>query len=386
MKTLFCILFTNLFLLPTFSKVPSKVIAGYPSWSECDEKVVKAVENGVNVIIWFAINLMTNDTTGLPYITGGPDYDCVAKTVSQLNQNNFSVVNLISIGGWDAPHPDTRNNASAYFQAWVEWNKKKAKPEIGFNGFDGFDWDIEGNDVMSSANNIFTLKCLDLMGEMSQLAKKQGYVVSMAPAESYLDATTSEFNRSLLHNYPEWEKLQPNFTYHGRNCYSYLLAKYGHTIVHDQSMFTFDFISIQFYEGYSHIEYNTSVLNQSASDYLVGVIPKYIEGWTVNFEEDPETHLKNQKVRIPEENLIVGLANGWAGDGKFILIVPSELEKTYNELKRRDIKIRGFMFWDIADEGRVPNGWNKELWLAKELNKFMNTTKEKNENHPIELL
>ena len=75
------------------------------------------------------------------------------------------------------------------------------------------------------------------MGKFSQLLKNAGYIVSMAPAESYLDPTTDEFSLSLLHNYPEWEKDVPEFNYHGRNAYAYLLAKY--------SIDTFDFISIQ---------------------------------------------------------------------------------------------------------------------------------------------
>jgi len=357
-------------------KLPSNLIIGYPSWGECDQKVIQADKDGVNVIIWFAINLLTNQTSGLPYITGGPDYDCVANTISYLNENNLSAVNLISIGGWDAPHPDTKNNGSAYYNAWVQWNLEKRVPELGFNGFDGFDWDIEGNDNMSSPYNFFTIECLDLIGEMSQQAKKDGYIVSIVPAESYLDVTTSEFNRSLLHNYPEWEQLQPNFTYHGRNCYAYLIAKYGHTLVSDGNfIFTYDFVSIQFYEGFSHIEYNTSVLKQNASDYLLRIIPKYIEGWKVNFEDDPDVNLKNQIIKIPKENLIIGLANGWAGDGKFILIEPEELNRTYQELIKRDMKIRGFMFWDIADEGKVPIDSDKKLWLATELNKFMKTRK-----------
>ena len=61
------------------------------------------------------------------------------------------------------------------------------------------------------------------MGEMSQMAKRDGYFVTMAPAESYLDPTTSQFDLSLKHNYPEWESLQPNFHYHGRNSYAYML-------------------------------------------------------------------------------------------------------------------------------------------------------------------
>jgi hypothetical protein len=38
------------------------------------------------------------------------------------------------------------------------------------------------------------VEVLDLMGEMSQRAKREGYIVAMAPMESYLDPTTSTFS------------------------------------------------------------------------------------------------------------------------------------------------------------------------------------------------
>ena len=69
----------------------------------------------------------------------------------------------------------------------------------------------------------------------------------MAPSESYLDPTTIKFSLSLLYNYPEWEKEFPDFTYHGRNVYTYLIAKY--------SIDTFDFVSLQLYEGNTHVLY-----------------------------------------------------------------------------------------------------------------------------------
>ena len=82
-----------------------------------------------------------------------------------------------------------------------------------------------GNDDVESVYNTFTWPCLDLMGHFSVLAKRAGYIVAMAPAESYLDPTTSQFDRSLSHLYPEWSDLQPNFRYHGHNTYAYLLAQ-----------------------------------------------------------------------------------------------------------------------------------------------------------------
>ena len=100
---------------------------------------------------------------------------------------------------------------------------------------------------MKSSINYFTYKELEIMGKFSNLLKKEGYIVSMAPPESYLDSTTSEFILSLLHNYPEWEKEFPDFNYHERNVYAYLIGKY--------SIDTFDFVSLQLYEGNTHVLY-----------------------------------------------------------------------------------------------------------------------------------
>jgi hypothetical protein len=63
---------------------------------------------------------------------------------------------------------------------------------------------MEGANDPEAASNYLTREMLDLVGEMSQLAKQDGYIVSMVPPESYLDPTTSEFDGSLLHSYPEW--------------------------------------------------------------------------------------------------------------------------------------------------------------------------------------
>ena len=83
------------------------------------------------------------------------------------------------------------------------------------------------------------------MGEMSVAAHKDGFLVTLVPPESYLDASTSDYDRSLTHSYPEpWH---PEFKYHGHNVYAYLLAKY--------KLATFDLIDIQLYETYSHATY-----------------------------------------------------------------------------------------------------------------------------------
>ena len=208
-------------------KLPEKLKIGYANWGECDEKIFESVQNGLNVIIWFSIDMSSNSEKTKPKFTRGPNYVEVAKMVKRFKDNNYSVINLISIGGWNSPHVNVQFTAEEYFQEWKEFNKRISNDQYDFYGFDGIDWDIEGNTDKNSSINYFTYKELDIMGKFSQLLKKEGYIVSMAPAESYLDPTTDEFSLSLLHNYLEWEKEVPEFNYHGRNVYAYLLAKYS---------------------------------------------------------------------------------------------------------------------------------------------------------------
>ena len=165
-------------------QLPETVIVGYANWNECDDKIVEAVRNGVNVVMWFAINLDVDTATGLPLITNGPDMDCVADVIAQISALNLDTIHLISIGGWNSPHPSIANSPEDTYTHWDYWNRNiAARPDKGFHGFDGFDWDIEGNDDFDSKFNHFTCACLDLMGRVSQLAKEKGkYFVTMAPA------------------------------------------------------------------------------------------------------------------------------------------------------------------------------------------------------------
>jgi chitinase len=358
----------------TSVKLPEKIIVGYANWNQCDETLVRAVEQGVNVLIWFSVNLAV-DESGKPIVAGGPDMNCVATIVQQIRETGLETVHLISIGGWNSPHPDTSNSAVDVYNAWNKWNTETIiNPEKGFYGFDGFDWDIEGNDTPTSPYNHFTVECLNLMGEMSQLAKKEGnYLVAMAPAESYLDPTRNGFDRSLLHEYQEWKGIIPVFPYHGLNCYAYLLSKYGILTLSDGNHTdTFDFITVQLYEGYSHAEYNTTILKQVPNEVLVRFVQLITKGWEVEFSQDPEIGYNSQFVKIPPERLVVGLANGWAGDGKFLLIYPDEVAMAYSQLASMSLQPRGFGFWDIADEGKESQQQpGVPVWLASGLNEFM---------------
>jgi hypothetical protein len=384
--------------------VPEKLIVGYASWNQCDDKLVEAVKQGVNVLIWFAVNLAADPETGKPVITSGPDLECVKEKIAEIDALGLPTVHLISIGGWNAPHPNTSVPVEDMYAAWKEWN----------NGlFDGFDWDIEGNDDMNSVYNHFTYECLDFMGKFSQMAKQDGYIVSMAPAESYIDVTTSAFDLDLNHTYPEWMTLQPNFEYHGRNVYAYLLEYYGETMVETRKTGekedeeglkeedtqvkeeqgedvelvpckTFDWVMIQLYEGFSHAEYNTTILGQSPVDYLMQYMQRIYNGWHIEFGEDVAKRFdRNTRgespppaasfLNIPNTELVIGLANGWAGDGKFLLIYPEDVGSAYNQMAAMGMAPRGFGFWDIKDEGEVStqNPDKGPVWMAQGLNEFM---------------
>ncbi len=147
------------------------LIVGYSP--DCNEtQVVQAARDGVNVLIWFAINLAANGT-----IQHGLNFTCIGLVESTLRADNLTTSHLISVGGWDAPHPDTSLTGAQWFSAWDAWNKAAAVAAGGAGDvglFDGVDWDLEGNDDLSSEWNHFTPDCVNLVGEFSQAAKRAG--------------------------------------------------------------------------------------------------------------------------------------------------------------------------------------------------------------------
>lgn len=109
----------------------------------------------------------------------------------------------------------------------------------------------------------------------------------MVPAESYLDPYRVGFDRSLLHSYQEWDSLHPEFTYHGLNTYAPLLSSdYKQTCVEGKMVDTFDFVTVQLYEGYSHANYAIRVLGHPVADYFLDLIQAITTGWWVNFSQD----------------------------------------------------------------------------------------------------
>ena len=199
------------FAAPPARTIPEKVILGY-SDGACDAAITDVARDGVNVLMWSFINLNGANRT----VQAGVDLACVARVAKQLTGMGLETLHIVSIGGWDAPHPDTASgDGAAWFAAWDAWNRNVAANADGFaNGFDGFDWDLEGNDAPASPYNTFSAAALALVGDMSVAAKAAGYLVTMAPPQSYLDVSTGDFDLSLTHNDPTYHA---DFRYFGHN-------------------------------------------------------------------------------------------------------------------------------------------------------------------------
>ncbi|GMH85926.1 hypothetical protein TrST_g9946 [Triparma strigata] len=323
-------------LKPSFqSTLPDKLVVAYQSWSECDDKVISAVQNGVNIVIWFAANLESSED-GSALMAGGPNRTCVEEKIGDLAQLGYGrdkVTHLISVGGWDASHPDTSNSAQEYFDAFEAFSDGL---------YDGLDWDLEGNDALTSQWNYFSKECLLLMGDLSQLLHDAGYIVSMAPPESYLDIQTTEFSKYVNLTYPsdDWN-IDPPFSYHGHNTYALPLA------MHPDA---FDFINFQIYETKSHASYNTTILGTEQADYLVSYINMLLHTpLTVDFSTDEDfSSLGLQTIDIQDKIVVGFIAAGGIGGP----ITAANATKAYQQVEEMgEGNIRGWFYWCLADDG-----------------------------------
>jgi hypothetical protein len=332
------------------------IILGYQNWGACDRNdTITAVTSGVNVVVWFAVNLVSSD--GVASIVGGPDPDCMASVASEIDHLGLETVHLISIGGWDAPHPDSSFSGQEYFDAFSSWNQ--ALPR----SFDGFDWDLEGNDDVESPWNMFSATTLNQMVDMSLAAKTDGYIVTLVPAQSYLDVSSSEFSLSLLNAYDDWH---PEFAYHGFNVYAYLIAVCPSG--------TFDLVTIQLYESWSRADQvilnggNQSAQNTQA--YLREWWADLAAGWEVDFGSGVDLRVNGVvSIVVPPSQLIVGLSRGDA-EGKSAFIWPEDCGSAFMETPVLN-RPRGFGFWNIVSEGDSVNGTNATLAFSPTLNNFL---------------
>lgn len=333
--------------------------------------------SGVNVIVWFAITLGTDKVTGKPAVTGGQNHTCVAQVARELRRRNLPTSHMISVGGWDAPHPNTTLTGAEWWALWDAWNQKEvANVELGFPGYDGIDWDLEGNDAAASQWNVVTPECVDLIGTMSQAGKSAGYLMSLVPPQSYFDPTSSGFDRSLRHSYPDWH---PEFHYRGRNVYTaWVSTRYGRSEVEGGAWVpTFDFVDIQLYETWSRAGFEIDGPPQKpAAEYIVELVRALQRGWQVDFGADPALGIPTQHVGVAASQLVLGFSRGSEdGSGKSVFIWPKDVATAW-QLLRPDERPRGLMFWNMEIDGRLDhntgvNGTNRTCDQARAFNEIL---------------
>jgi Glycosyl hydrolase family 1 len=162
-------------------RLPTNVLIGYGS--NC-EAVRRAVHDGVNIVIWSFVDVVKNPAVVDTYASSQyrnrkleyPQIEeaytlsttlnltAIRNLVDELYTSGYeNVLHFASVGGWNGAHIDTDISAFEWYQIFNQ--------SVG-NVFDGIDWDLEGNDVLDSPYNHFTMKCLDHVGVISQLAKQ----------------------------------------------------------------------------------------------------------------------------------------------------------------------------------------------------------------------
>jgi chitinase len=373
--------------------LPEKLLVGYTT-NHCGGlqdmgKVTQAVKDGVNVLIWSFLHFeieqgIDMEETGRLVLRGGQSDNMSNFWIFKQNLKDMGysdVVHLVAFGGWNGQHLPSGTPGEELYDAWKQFNTRTQGDDHSRQlFFDGLDWDLEGQDDIDGPRNVFSVECLQQMKVMNQQAKDDGFIVSMAPAESYLDITTPTFSRYLnltYHEHPEWHA---DFAYHGRNAYAYLLA--------DGGIDNFDFIQVQFYESYSHAAYHIMEKHMAAQDFLVRYVehlvkPDHTEttnkerkeqaseacdtkkksGLFVNFEDEPLLRTRNQFIEIPLSKLVFGFANGWSHNsrGKTVYMSPDNIRQAFQTLFNKQMMPRGCMFWVIEEEGTNNVHFAKEL-------------------------
>jgi hypothetical protein len=362
------------------SLLPKKILLAY-TYNDCQDlnqmdKVTRAIQNGVNVLIWSFASFETVEVGTNDNITS------ISRLVIQSSQSKENlilyqnylhtlgyghVVHLVAFGGWNGPHLPSGFTSSQLFETFQQYNEYYIPSEGTYQEkkrlFDGIDWDLEGHDILNHPTNEFTLECLNQMGEFSEKIHNDGLIVSMAPPESYLDISSPRFSRFVNHTYAQ-DDWHQDFQYHGWNVYAYLLVRYNHV---------FHFIFLQFYESYSHAAYHIKRLDQNPHQYIINYMSHFQNysqnnGWFVHFEDDPSIQIKSQIVPLEPYKLVLGFANGWAlnkgieDDEKTIFFNGKEIDIALRMMERNKQAVpRGVGFWVIEEEGT--NG----VYFAKDL-------------------
>ena len=350
------------------SSSDSPIIIGYAHDAKSG-KAEQAIRDGAAVIIWSFVHFAIDDEDDSQQMhqSGKIETKLDLGQIRRIQDEYDTVIHWAAFGGWNRPHPPASMTGKQWFNVFMQFNK--------LNGhlFDGIDWDYKGHDDLTSPTVIFTVETLDIMADFSVEAKKNGMIVSMAPAESYLDATAdgidAEFSLSLDVLPRAWTSdryhasdadrelvKSKGFSHAGRQCYAYVLAKAG--------LDTFDWISIQLYEAYSPFAHDVHQRKVEPAEALMRRIHRVQEGYTVTglpFERS------EYEVKVPPTKLVIGIANGWVDGLKFCKVEPPSIRLAYEAtLAEYGEGFLGVMFWTVEEEGkdedsRFTHSLNREL-------------------------
>ncbi|KAL7518603.1 hypothetical protein ACHAWX_003417 [Stephanocyclus meneghinianus] len=335
-------------------------------------KAEQAIRDGANVIIWSFLHFQSSETEHAPEeddegtsSSQRPQHKGVIQTDLDLNKirtlrNKYKhVIHLAAFGGWNGPHPPTSFTGREWCDAFVEFNRLHGYP------FDGIDLDYEGHDDLHSPTAAFTSDTLNILADLSTHAKRNyGMIVSMAPAESYLDATASEDGpdaafslrldlaprawTSSVHASEEDRALieAAGFSHAGRQCYAYVLAKAG--------VETFDWVSIQLYEAYSPLAHELARRKIDPVHALMERVNRLTSGYVVR--DIPGLASSEYEVKVPLSKLVLGVANRWADGLKFCKVDATWLRSAYQStVAEYGEGFLGIMFWTIEEEGSDPD-------------------------------
>ena len=101
---LFLFLCTQCILTQSKRQLPTgNIIIAYVD--NCDDSGAQALAEaraGVNVLIWSFISNLDNNQVHFDL-----DSNCIAQVAKTLQEEHLPTTHLVSIGGWDAPHPNT---------------------------------------------------------------------------------------------------------------------------------------------------------------------------------------------------------------------------------------------------------------------------------------
>lgn len=330
--------------------VPRPLIIGYCHDAHATDQIDAAIRSGVNVIIWSFVHLALDEDDGIPTLHTDLDLDAIRR----VRARHDDVLHLAAFGGWNGPHPpnEALTTGEEWCRVFLVWN------EDGL--FDGVDWDLEGHDDrLHAPTRRFTRHTLDVVADFSREAKRHGLLVSLAPAESYLDAlseSSSSFSYDLNFFPPVWDDHDADraiidaagFAHAGRQCYAYLLR--------DQARVDdYDWIAVQYYESYSRFVHDTTRRRVRQADALVARARAMDRGFRVTglpSEEDGGDDDDGVLVRIPYEKIVFGFANGWASPTKNAIIDPDAVREACDTLSTTtNRRLGGVMFWTIEEEG-----------------------------------